>query len=123
MSQPFAGVVNLDITNSVPDWGPYLPPKAPEGAPNVLYIAWDDVGFRRWMSSVVRSRRRTCGLPTGGPLLELPHDGAVLADAVVPPDRSQSHDERDGHHHRVSVGVPDLDATSRSRADHRRSAR
>ena len=28
-----------------PDWAPYLAPKAPEGAPNVLFIVWDDVGY------------------------------------------------------------------------------
>ena len=45
MTKPFKGVVNLDIRDSKPDWEPYLQPKAPEGAPNVLFIVWDDVGF------------------------------------------------------------------------------
>jgi arylsulfatase A-like enzyme len=45
MTKPFKGTVNLDIRDSTPDWGPYEQPKAPEGAPNVLYIVWDDVGF------------------------------------------------------------------------------
>ncbi|MEV5837185.1 arylsulfatase [Nocardia sp. NPDC052112] len=45
MAKPFRGVVNLDIRDSVPDWGPYAQPKAPPGAPNVLYIVLDDVGF------------------------------------------------------------------------------
>lgn len=45
MAVPFKGVVNLDITKSTPDWGPYAQPTAPEGAPNVLYIVLDDVGF------------------------------------------------------------------------------
>src|SRR5256886_17575917 len=45
MTKPFQGVVNLDIRDSKPDWEPYLQPKAPEGAPNVLFIVWDDVGF------------------------------------------------------------------------------
>ncbi|MEV8212947.1 arylsulfatase [Leifsonia sp. NPDC077715] len=45
MTVPFKGVVNLDITKSTPDWGPYAQPSAPEGAPNVLYIVLDDVGF------------------------------------------------------------------------------
>jgi arylsulfatase A-like enzyme len=43
--QPFGGVVNVDIRDSVPDWTPFEPPKAPDGAPNVLYIVLDDVGF------------------------------------------------------------------------------
>jgi arylsulfatase A-like enzyme len=45
MTKPFQGIVNLDIRDSQPDWEPYKQPTAPEGAPNVLYIVWDDVGF------------------------------------------------------------------------------
>ncbi len=45
MSRPFQGVVNIDIKDSVPDWGPYTQPMAPEGAPNVVYVVLDDVGF------------------------------------------------------------------------------
>ena len=36
MPNPFRGVVNVDIRDSVPDWEPFLQPEAPEGAPNVL---------------------------------------------------------------------------------------
>ncbi len=45
MSEGFRGKVEVDIRDSVPDWEPFLQPKAPEGAPNVLMIVWDDVGF------------------------------------------------------------------------------
>ena len=45
MAIQFQGTVNLDIRDSVPDWAPFEPPKAPEGAPNVVYIVLDDVGF------------------------------------------------------------------------------
>ena len=45
MSEPFQGVINVDIKQSKPDWAPYTQPIAPEGAPNVLYIVLDDVGF------------------------------------------------------------------------------
>ena len=45
MSKPFKGVVDVDITRSTPDWGPYAQPIAPEGSPNILYIVLDDVGF------------------------------------------------------------------------------
>jgi arylsulfatase A-like enzyme len=45
MSRPFQGVIDIDIRDSVPDWAPYVQPVAPEGAPNVLYIVLDDVGF------------------------------------------------------------------------------
>lgn len=45
MSERWKGTVNLDIRDSVPDWGPYLQPQAPEDAPNILMIVWDDVGY------------------------------------------------------------------------------
>jgi hypothetical protein len=45
MGKPFKGVVNVDVTESVPDWEPYTQPIAPEGTPSVLYIVLDDVGF------------------------------------------------------------------------------
>jgi arylsulfatase len=44
-TKPFKGVINVDIRDSVPDWSPYMQPVAPKGAPNVLYIVLDDVGF------------------------------------------------------------------------------
>ena len=62
MPKPFKGVVNVDIRQSVPDWEPFLQPKAPEGAPNVLMIVWDDVGDGSMdSSSAARSRRPRCG--------------------------------------------------------------
>ena len=45
MPEPFRGSINVDIRDSEPDWAPFEPPKAPEGAPNVVYIVLDDVGF------------------------------------------------------------------------------
>lgn len=46
MARPkFQGTINIDIRDSVPDWTPYEPPRAPEGAPHVLCIVLDDVGF------------------------------------------------------------------------------
>ncbi len=45
MSEPFKGVINVDIRDSVPDWTPFEAPKAPDGAPSVVYIVLDDVGF------------------------------------------------------------------------------
>ena len=44
MSEAFKGSIRTDIRDSVPDWGPFGPPKAPDGAPNVVYIVLDDVG-------------------------------------------------------------------------------
>ena len=51
MAKPFKGVVNVDVTDSTPDWGPYAQPIAPEGTPSVLYIVLDDVGSRPWSRS------------------------------------------------------------------------
>ena len=45
MAKPFKGTINVDIRDSEPDWTPFEPPVAPYGAPNVLYIVLDDVGF------------------------------------------------------------------------------
>jgi arylsulfatase len=45
MATAFQGKIELDIRDSEPDWEPYLAPKAPDGAPNVMFIVWDDVGY------------------------------------------------------------------------------
>ena len=45
MPVPFRGSINVDIRDSKPDWAPFEPPRAPAGAPNVVYIVLDDVGF------------------------------------------------------------------------------
>jgi hypothetical protein len=44
----FNGVINLDVRDSVPDWTPFLPPRAPEGAPNILFVLYDDTGQAAW---------------------------------------------------------------------------
>ncbi|WP_199253895.1 arylsulfatase [Mycolicibacterium mengxianglii] len=44
----FKGSIELDIRDSEPDWGPFAEPTAPEGAPNVLYLVWDDTGIATW---------------------------------------------------------------------------
>jgi hypothetical protein len=46
--KPFKGVINLDIRDSTPDWEPFMPPRARDGAPNILYIVWDDTGLAAW---------------------------------------------------------------------------
>ena len=45
MAKPFKGVINVDVTESVPDWGPTRSRSRPEGTPSVLYIVLDDVGY------------------------------------------------------------------------------
>jgi hypothetical protein len=77
MAKSFKGVVNVDVTESVPDWGAYTQPIAPEGTPSVLCIVLDDVGFSAMepFSGLIRDpehqplsassgRRPTSGIPT-----------------------------------------------------------
>ncbi len=45
MPKGFSGRIGLDIRESQPDWSPYLAPRSRPGAPNVLMIVWDDVGY------------------------------------------------------------------------------
>ncbi len=45
---PFKGTIKLDIRESKADWAPYLPAKAPDGAPNVLFVLFDDTGLAAW---------------------------------------------------------------------------
>jgi len=44
----FKGVIKLDVRDSKPDWEPFLPPRAPKGAPNVLIVLYDDTGQAAW---------------------------------------------------------------------------
>jgi arylsulfatase A-like enzyme len=46
--KPFNGVIKLDVRDSTPDWGPYTPTRAPEGAPNILLVLYDDTGLAAW---------------------------------------------------------------------------
>jgi arylsulfatase len=47
-SSEFKGTMKLDVRDSKPDWAPYTPKKAPEGAPNFLVILYDDTGLAAW---------------------------------------------------------------------------
>jgi arylsulfatase A-like enzyme len=44
----FKGVIKLDVRDSTPDWNPYIPKKAPEGSPNILFVLYDDTGLASW---------------------------------------------------------------------------
>lgn len=44
----FNGVIHEDIRDSKPDWSPFLPKQAKVGAPNVLFILYDDTGIGAW---------------------------------------------------------------------------
>jgi len=41
----FKGKIGKNYKESTPDFGPALPLKAPDGAPNILLVVLDDVGF------------------------------------------------------------------------------
>jgi len=68
MGKAFKGTINIDIRDSEPDWSPFEPPKAPEGAPNVVYIVLDDVGYSAMQCY-------------GGPI-ETPNIDRIAADGV-----------------------------------------
>jgi arylsulfatase A-like enzyme len=68
VGEPFKGTINVDIRDSESDWTPFEPPKAPDGAPNVVYIVLDDVGYSA-MSCY------------GGPI-ETPNIDRIAADGV-----------------------------------------
>ncbi len=48
MTTPFKGVIKLDVRDSKPDWTPYMLKGAPEGAPNILIVLYDDTGLAAW---------------------------------------------------------------------------
>jgi arylsulfatase len=48
MPRAFQGDIQLDVRDSKPDWGAFLADRAPEGAPNVLVVLYDDTGLAAW---------------------------------------------------------------------------
>jgi arylsulfatase len=48
MARQFAGDIKLDVRESTPDWESFLYQRAPEGAPNVLVVLYDDTGCAAW---------------------------------------------------------------------------
>jgi arylsulfatase len=44
----FKGVIKLDVRDSVADWAPFTPNRAPEGSPNILFVLYDDTGLGAW---------------------------------------------------------------------------
>ena len=122
MTRPFRGTINVDDRDSVPDWEPYLQPKAPDGAPNVLYIVLDDVGLlgdgavgrpdRDAQHQRARGRRPH--------VHKLAHHGPVLAHPFEPAHRTQPHDERDGVYRGGHERLPELERPHPLRVRHDR---
>ena len=48
INEGFDGKIELDVRDSVADWKPFELTKAPEGAPNVLVVLYDDTGMAAW---------------------------------------------------------------------------
>ena len=48
MPRPFQGNISLDIRDSTQDWPAFLADSAPENAPNVLVVLYDDTGQAAW---------------------------------------------------------------------------
>ena len=48
MPRQFQGDIKLDVRQSTADWPAFLANKAPEGAPNVLVVLYDDTGCAAW---------------------------------------------------------------------------
>ena len=112
MAKNFNGKIAVDIRDSEPDWAPYLAPQAAAGAPNVLMIAWDDLGYATMdiFGGPVKCPNMARIAEPGSPLRQLSHHRAVLANPSLAADGPQRHHERHGHHRRVRLGLPgDLD--------------
>ena len=119
MATPFNGVIKLDVRDSTPDWEPFLPKKAPEGAPNVLIVLYDDTGLAAWSPFGGRINMPTLQkLADNGLIYSQWHTTALCSPTrSTLPHRAQPPPERDGLHHRG------LDRLSRARArTSRRSA-
>ena len=109
MAQPFKGTINVDIRDSEPDWAPFEPPKAPDGAPSVVYIVLDDVGFSAMScyGGPVETPNIDKIAADGAALHAVAHDRALLTHALVPAHGAQSHAQQHGLHHRGGDRLPE----------------
>ena len=48
INEGFDGKIELDVRDSTPDWKPFELKKAPDGAPNILVVLYDDTGLASW---------------------------------------------------------------------------
>ena len=96
------GVTTYDAKDPDTHYPPIEPVRPPAGAPNVLVILIDDVGFgacERLRRAVPHAERRTPGRRRIA-VQPLPHHRAVLADPRSAADRPQPPHGRHGRHHR-----------------------
>ena len=97
----FNGTINLDIRDLKADWGPFTPKKAPPGAPNILFVLYDDTGLAAWSTYGGRINMPTLDqlAQNGIDLHAVAHRGALFADPVDAADGAQPHFERHGRDH------------------------
>ena len=95
----FRGEISLDVRDSRPDWSEYELPKAPDGAPNVLVVLYDDTGLASWSPYGGR-----INMPT---LDRLARDGLTYTQwhttALCSPTRSTMLTGRNHHVNRAGV--------------------
>ena len=63
------GEIRIDVRDSYANWGPFTPKNAPEGAPNILFILYDDTGLGAWS-------------PYGGKI-KMPTLDSLAADGLI----------------------------------------
>ena len=104
------GVTAYDAKDPAASYPPIVPIDPPAGAPNVLIVLIDDVGF----GAAVGLRRALCDAERRAPgrrrpqVQPLPHHGPLLAHPPGPHDRAQPPLRRHGGDHRdrhVGPGV------------------
>ncbi len=119
--RPYAGFVAYDAKDPDSKFPPIEPLRPPKGAPNVLIVLIDDVGFGA--SSAFGG---PCQAPTaeriakdGLALHAISHHGPVLADACGALERTKSPYRRNGRHHgdrdlgsRLHVDATQLDGAA-----------
>ncbi len=102
------GLTTYDAKDPATTFPPIEPLRPPEGAPNVLIVLIDDVGFGASsafggpINTPNADRLASKGLKYN----RLPHDRALLADAASAAHRPEPPHGRDGRHH----GARDLGA-------------
>ena len=78
---PFKGKIGSNYKESTPDWTPALPLAAPDGAPNVLLVVLDDVGYGQLgcYGGPIETPNLDKLAAGGLAVQQLPHHGPLLA--------------------------------------------
>ena len=100
--RPAPGLTTYDAKDPDTAYPPIEPLLPPEGAPNVLIVLLDDVGFgaSSAFGGPCSDAQRRAARGRRAEVQPLPHHGAVRADTSGDADRPQPPLGRDGQHHR-----------------------